>query len=93
MRLLFLGNVGIEQRVEFGGIAMRPTIHRNSRNIPGRIEASIPQGAPELVANIPLEGFERGAKKVSTTGTILIMFRQTGLARSTNHVDQDGVLG
>ena len=54
MRLLVLVPVGIEQRIVFVRVAVRPAIDRDGDDVGGRIEATRAQGAPELIADVAL---------------------------------------
>src|ERR1700689_2272402 len=63
VRALGLRDVRIEQRVIFRRVAVRPPIHGDGGDIADGIETSLPQGASELIADVALEGIERGAKQ------------------------------
>ena len=93
MGSLVFGYFWIEQRVVFGCIAVRPSIHGDGGDVPRRIESAIFQGAPQLIADIAFEGFERGGQKLGAAGSVLIMLGQTGFAGRTHHVNQDRILG
>ena len=47
----------------------------------------------ELIADIALEGFERGVENVELPGAVLIALRQAGLARRPHHADQHRLVG
>src|SRR6202034_2677211 len=71
IRLFALGPVGVEQRVELIGIAVRPAIDRDPSNVLGRVESARPQRALKLVAYLLLEGFERGGEQLHMAGAVL----------------------
>src|SRR5271155_3135509 len=80
VRLLAFRKLGIEQWVVFRRIAVGPSIHGDRRNVAGGIEPSALERAAELVADVALEGFERGREELGAAGAILIVLRQSRLA-------------
>ena len=55
--------VRIEQRVVFVGVAVRPAIDGDGGDVARRIEAAGAEHAGELVADVALEGLERGREQ------------------------------
>src|SRR5579885_850750 len=82
----------VEERIELVGIAMRPAIYRDRRDVACRIESGSREHARELVADIPLERLERRLQKLIAARAVLILFRQPGLAGRTHHEGQDRVI-
>jgi hypothetical protein len=60
MRRLPLLPIGIEQRIVFVGVAVRPAIDRDRSDVLRRVEASRTQHPAELVADLLFEGREIG---------------------------------
>ena len=58
----------IEQLIVLVGIAVRPAIHGNARDVAGGVEAARPKRALELVADVALEGLERGRQQFGIAG-------------------------
>src|SRR5713101_2876354 len=91
--LLSLGPVWIEERVVFVGITVRPAVYGDALDIPCGIEPRRAQHSCQLITNIALEGGERGLHQFITSRAMLVELRNSGLARSSQHEENHGILG
>src|ERR1035437_9215103 len=83
----------IEQRVVFVGVAVGPAIHRNRRDVAGRIEATGTKGAGQLIANLALHGLEVGRVEFHAAHDVLFPCGESRMACRLHHVYNDRLLG
>src|SRR5580704_14982713 len=88
MRLLRFRPFRVEQLVIFVSVTVRPAIDGDVRHTPRRIEPAGAEDARQLVADVALEGFERGVEDIVLPCPVLLALRQPGLARRAHHADQ-----
>src|SRR5580704_7288251 len=93
MRLLRFRPFRIEQLVIFVSIAMRPAIDGDARHTARRVEPARTEDARQLVADVALEGLERGVEDIVLPRPVLVALRQTGLARRAHHTHQHWLVG
>src|ERR1700677_1292123 len=93
VRLTVFWELGIEQRVVFGRIAVGPSIHGDRRDVAGGIESPVFERTAELIADVALEGLEGSREELGAAGAILIMFRKSRLAGRAHHVHENRLAG
>src|SRR5258708_19486783 len=83
--------VGIEERIVFVRVAVRPAIDRDGDDVGDRIEAARAQGAGELVADVALEDLEARAQQFGAADAMLLPLVEARLAGGTHHADEDRI--
>lgn len=66
VRHLVRRRVAVDEEVIFRCVTVRPAIDGDAFDVGGRVEAAAAQCAAQLVADLTLEGFERGGRGVET---------------------------
>jgi hypothetical protein len=92
LRLFLERQQRLEQRIELGGIAVRPAVHGNGFDIPGRIKASRIQRAGQLIADIPLERGERRRQQLRATDLVLLVLGETRPGRNAHHANENRII-
>src|SRR5260221_2852680 len=71
---------------------MRPPVHRESPDVPRRVEPPCPEHARELVAHVLLEGTEGRREQLHAAGAVLLARGKPGPAWRAHHLDDDRLL-
>ena len=68
---------------------MRPTVHRDRRNITGRVESAGAEGAIQLTSDVALERREGCREKLVAPGDMLGTLVQARLRWRADHLNHD----